>query len=181
MGYFANKLSTLLWSLFYLTLGKLFFSKLGKGCRFEGWVDIPQRGGIIIFGDGVRICKNVELSVPRGGTLLIDDGCSIGRGVLISAQGKIKIGRSTMLAEYVCLHDNNHVFTDTGQDIADQGFESGVIDIGENCWIGAQSVILKGAVIGNGSVVGAQALVNKKHEPKVVLVGIPAKPVSSRG
>ncbi len=180
MGYYANKFRTMFWTMFYLLLGRFFFAKLGKGCRFEGWVDIPQKGGEIIIGKSVRVCRGVELSVPKGGTLDIGDRCSIGRGVLVSAHRKITIGADSMIAEYVCIHDNDHVFADAKKRIADQGFDYGDIIIDSDCWIGAQAVVLKGARVGHGSVIGAKALVNKKYGPNSVLVGIPAKPITIR-
>jgi len=180
MGFYINKLSTVFWTCFYRMLGVFFFTKVGSGCRFQGWVDIPQRGGQIIIGQGVLISKNVEFSVPQGGALIIGDRCSIGRGGLYSAHEQITIGADTMIAEYVCVHDNNHVFMDPDRKISEQGFDCSAIYIGRDCWIGAQSVVLKGSRVDDGSVVGAQTLVNRKHEPRSVLVGVPARAVAER-
>ena len=50
------------------------------------------------------------------------------------------------------------------------------ITIEDNVWIGSKCVILKGAYISKGSIVGACSLVNKKFkEENVLLVGTPAK------
>jgi hypothetical protein len=52
------------------------------------------------------------------------------------------------------------------------------ICFGDNVWIGARVMILKGAVVPNGSVVGAMAMVNKKFDEEHVLIaGVPAKVV----
>ena len=54
------------------------------------------------------------------------------------------------------------------------------IVIGDNVWVGARVMILKGAVVPNGSVVGAMAMVNKKFEEENILIaGVPAKKVRS--
>ena len=47
--------------------------------------------------------------------------------------------------------------------------------IGKQCWIAANSTILKGVTIGDESVVGAMSLVNKDIPAKVLAAGVPAK------
>lgn len=49
------------------------------------------------------------------------------------------------------------------------------IKIGKNCFIGCNSIILKGTVLGDGCVVGAGAVVAGKFENNCVIVGNPAK------
>lgn len=180
-GYLINKLRTLFWSIFYKVLSPLFFSSLGSGCRFEGWVDIPQASGKIIIGDNVRLCRLVEFSVPKGGVLEIGNNASIGRGVLLSAHNSIVIGSYTMLAEYVCMHDNNHVFDDVGALIVDQGFKSTPLIIGSGCWLGAKSILLEGSSLGDGAVLGANSVLTRPVPANSVAVGSPAKVIRLRG
>ena len=49
------------------------------------------------------------------------------------------------------------------------------IKIGKNCFIGCNSIILKGTVLGDGCVVGAGAVVAGKFEDNCVIAGNPAK------
>lgn len=49
------------------------------------------------------------------------------------------------------------------------------IVIGENCFIGCNSIILKGTVLGEGCVVGAGAVVSGKFEVNSVIGGNPAR------
>ena len=49
------------------------------------------------------------------------------------------------------------------------------IVIGKNCFIGCNSIILKGTVLGDGCVVGAGAVVCGKFEDNCVIAGNPAK------
>ena len=52
------------------------------------------------------------------------------------------------------------------------------IIIGNHVWIGCRTLILKGAEIGDGCIVGANNLINKKFNfSQVVLGGNPAKVV----
>jgi acetyltransferase-like isoleucine patch superfamily enzyme len=49
------------------------------------------------------------------------------------------------------------------------------IQIGDDCWIGGQVIILAGVVIGRGCTVGAGSVVTKSVEPFTVVAGNPAK------
>lgn len=53
----------------------------------------------------------------------------------------------------------------------------GNIVIQDDAWIGAGSIILPGVTIGEGSVVGAGAVVTKDVPPYTVVVGVPARPI----
>ena len=61
--------------------------------------------------------------------------------------------------------------------VSQSGFSSSPINIKENCWIAAKATILKGVTIGENSVIGAHALVNKDVETGVTVVGVPARKV----
>lgn len=57
---------------------------------------------------------------------------------------------------------------------------NGIVKIGHGVWIGAQSTIVSGADIGEGSVVGAMSLVNKPIPPYVVAGGVPVRIIKPR-
>jgi acetyltransferase-like isoleucine patch superfamily enzyme len=48
------------------------------------------------------------------------------------------------------------------------------ITIGDNVWVGARSIVLKGVTIGDHSVVGAGTVVRENVPPRVVVAGNPA-------
>ncbi len=54
------------------------------------------------------------------------------------------------------------------------------IKIGNGVWIGSNTTIISGAEIGEGSVIGAMSLVNKKTPPFVVAGGVPVKIIKPR-
>lgn len=84
---------------------------------------------------------------------------------------KTIIGKGTWIAANVGLITCNHDFNDLEKHTAGED-----IVIGENCWIGINSTILKGTVLGNRTIVGANSVVTKSF-PKgnCVLAGNPAK------
>lgn len=180
MGWFIHKLMVGFWSAFYKIFYRLFFYEFGSRVRIEGWIHIPQRGGRIYIADDVRICRNVELSVTSSARLFLQKGSMIGKGTLISAHNSISVGQDTMIAEYVCIHDNNHIFQARDIEISSQGFESSELIIGPDCWIGALCVLTMGAHLEQGVVVGANSLVNKRIDRFNVVVGSPAKIIRER-
>jgi acetyltransferase-like isoleucine patch superfamily enzyme len=56
----------------------------------------------------------------------------------------------------------------------------GDIVVGNDVWIGAQSLILPGVTIGDGAVIGARAVIARDVRPYAVVVGNPAREVRRR-
>jgi acetyltransferase-like isoleucine patch superfamily enzyme len=75
---------------------------------------------------------------------------------------------------------SNHVFSDRHKRIHEQGESRQGIVIEDDVWIGAGARILDGVVIREGTVVGAGAVVTKSTEPYAVVVGVPARKISTR-
>lgn len=85
--------------------------------------------------------------------------------------GKIVIGKGTYIAPNVGLITENHNLYDLNLHDAPED-----IILGENCWIGMNSVILPGVVLGNNTIVGAGAVVTKRFEEgNCVIGGVAAK------
>ena len=78
--------------------------------------------------------------------------------------------------------NNINIWTKDGQliqDQADEVAEEGIV-IGNDVWIAAQCMILKGAKINDGAVIGAQTLVNCEIPKNAIVVGTPAKIIGYR-
>lgn len=52
--------------------------------------------------------------------------------------------------------------------------------IGNDVWIGGNSIILQGVTIGDGAIVAGGAVVTKDVEPFTIVGGVPAKPIRKR-
>lgn len=92
-------------------------------------------------------------------------------GCYFQAIGHIKIGAGTYIAPNVGLITSNHDINDLSQHN-----EVKEIIIGSRCWIGMNSVILPGVILGNHTIVGAGSIVTKSFEQgKCVIAGNPAK------
>lgn len=56
----------------------------------------------------------------------------------------------------------------------------GIVKIGNDVWIGTRALIMSGVEIGDGSVIGMGAVVNKNIPPYAIVVGNPARIVDYR-
>jgi acetyltransferase-like isoleucine patch superfamily enzyme len=85
--------------------------------------------------------------------------------------GVIEVGRGSYIAPNVGLITANHRI-----DRLDDHEKGRDIVIGEMCWIGMNSVILPGVILGPRTIVAAGAVVNASFpDGKVVIGGVPAK------
>ena len=52
--------------------------------------------------------------------------------------------------------------------------------MGNDVWLGYESVILSGVTIGDGAIIGARAVVTKDVPPYTIVGGVPARPIRKR-
>ncbi len=87
--------------------------------------------------------------------------------------GKVKIGDNCMLAPNVAIYTAGHpIFPDTRNSTFEYGKE---VTIGDNVWIGGNSVVCPGVSIGNNVVIGAGSVVVKDIPDNVIAAGNPCK------
>ncbi len=138
------------------------------------------------FGEGAEFrpgayaeaCSKIEIGrnvVIRPGTHLFADPTDGGGGIIIEDGVLIGCG--------VHIYTNNHEFTDPNIPIIDQGYpipniqNSIIIKCGS--WIGANTIILPGVIVGENAVVGAGSVVTKSIPQKVVAAGNPARVIKN--
>jgi len=150
-------------------LGKEEYIDLDTGCYLVNPASI-------FMGRKVSIGKDSKFFAD-GGTIHCLANCAFNSNVHINASlgGKIVIGEDTLIGSGVTMRSSNHIFRNADQKIRLQGHSSADILIGNNCWLGANVVVLKGVTIGYGAVIGAGAVVIKDIPPMAIAVGVPAK------
>jgi len=128
-----------------------------------------------------RTVRHTTFGLEGGSEISIGAGLSAYRDInVVAKNGKnIYIGDECMLAREIMIRNNDgHVILDRKTGELLNAPED--IVIGNNVWIGMRVMILKGAVIPNGSVVGAMSMVNKKFdEENILIAGVPAKKLRS--
>ena len=102
---------------------------------------------------------------------------NIGKNVFINAcckfqdQGGITIGDDVLIGHNVTLATLNH---DQRPEFR-QNIYPKSIKIGNKVWIGSNATILAGVTVGDGAIIGANALVTRDVPKNCIAVGIPAK------
>lgn len=94
----------------------------------------------------------------------------------------VEIGDYVMFGPKCTIQGGNHDMAYEGFMYKNQdlGHMSGIIKIENGAWIGANSTMLSGTEIGEGSIIGAMSLINKKIPPFVVAAGVPVKVIKPR-
>lgn len=151
-------------------------------------VIFKKSGSVLKIGDNCNIKSSflsnlIGLSqrtiiVARTPEAKIEIGNNVGiSGATIYARKGIFIGDNTLIGANAKILDNDFHPIEIEERNADVKEKIGTrpIIIGNNCFIGCNSLILKGTVLGVGCVVGAGAVVSGKFEDNCVIVGNPAR------
>ena len=160
------------------------------------------REQFLYCGKGVRLfplCK-----VIRAKNAMLDDYCQLFDQVFIDAGKSLKIGKFSTLTWQVLIEGGastcigDRVFIGPGTKILTSTYKLngyfaiehlpegcgdisyGDVLISNDAYIGANCTIMPGTIIGEGAVVGANALVKGKLEPWTIYVGTPCKPIGKR-
>jgi acetyltransferase-like isoleucine patch superfamily enzyme len=140
-------------------------------------------GGIAI-GEGAYIMHNAELHVfnfrdlPHA-FITIGARTFVGESAVIRGQGGVTIGEAVLIGPGAQILAINHRYSDPALPIMDQGVSAQGIVIEDGAWIAAGAVILDGVRVGRNAVVGANAVVTREVPPHSVVVGVPARVVST--
>ncbi len=110
--------------------------------------------------------------------LNIGDNVFIGRNVTISCSNRIDIGENTMITGYVFICDSNHGMNPSD----DKRYEAQkmlrkTVSIGRNVFIGEKAMILPGVSIGDNCIIGAGSVVTKSFGNNLMIVGNPARAI----
>jgi len=158
---------------------------IAPGARISPLADIEEstRGSRVVVEDGVMIDAFVKIKFAGGnGDVVIGAGSYINSGCVLYSGNGIRIGANVLIAANCTLAATNHEYRDRTRPVREQGFRpsKGGIVIEDDVWIGANSVILDGAVVRRGCVVGAGSIVRHELPEYSVSTGAPAKTVAWR-
>lgn len=92
-----------------------------------------------------------------------------------------KIGKYTMLAYNVSIIGGDHNYRNPVMPTVFNGRDKAAETIiGDDCWIGANSLIMTGVTIGDGAIVAAGSVVTKDVPAYAIVGGVPAKVIKLR-
>jgi putative colanic acid biosynthesis acetyltransferase WcaF len=121
----------------------------------------------------VRVYPSVDIWLPSN--LVLEENCTLGPIVKVYNQGKIFIGRHSIISQGAHLCASTHDYNNSLHPLV---LDSIVIE--SDVWVCADAFVGPGAHLSAGTVVGARAVISKKTEPWSVYAGNPAKKIKDR-
>lgn len=156
---------------------------LGDGLFAPGRIELQARDrGRVLVGAGVSIEVGARLAAACDAELTVGDHVAIGPYNFLSAfGGSLRIGDWCMMGPFVSFHTVDHGTELGAGPMRLQPGVPGDIVVGEDVWLGAGAVVLKGVTIGDGAVIAAGAVVAADVEPNAIVGGVPARLLKHRG
>lgn len=172
------------------------YSNFKNKATLNGFSYLFRRESSIVISDGSEkkdiilgnnVCIYGKLESQHGGKILFGDNTRLGSNSIVRSVNSVIIGSYTAISDHVIITDNNNHPIDsqfrremklTEQDADMRKWKHSVcspIVIGENVWIGEYSRIQKGVIIGDNSIVAANAVVTKSVPANCIVGGNPAK------
>jgi len=163
-----NKLYRLAWSI----TNSLLFRPTPRWV-LDGWRCALLRAFGAKIGVGCRIDPTSHIWMPSN--LKLGDYVAIGAGADIYCVAPITMGSKVTISQraFICAasHDINEL---------NRPLIYSPITIGDHVWIAAEAMVLPGAQIGDGAVVGARAVLSKNANAWSIYTGNPARHTGDR-
>lgn len=114
--------------------------------------------------------------VEQCGEIYIGDDVYIGGFCNLHAMRELRIGRGSVLSEFVYISDIAHGLDPAAGLIMQQPLETkGAVEIGEYVFIGLGASILPGVTLGEHCVVGTRSVVTRSFPAYSMVAGCPAR------
>lgn len=137
---------------------------------FDRWLRAAKLG----FGEGSSIYDSSYVF----GSVQVGKNTWVGPFTIIDGSGGLNIGDNCSISAGVQIYSHDSVkWAISGGQTA---YEYAPTSIGNNCYIGPNSIIAKGVTIGDNCIVGANSFVNKSFPAGSKLAGSPAKIIAQK-
>ena len=144
------------------------------------FIVLPKRFRLMLLrlfgakiGCGAIVYRSVRIYAPWN--LSIGSGGVIGPCVEIYNKAFVRVGQRAVISQRAFCCTASHDVSSPVMSLVAKP-----IAIGDYAWIASRALILPGVTIGEGSVVGAGAVVSNNVEPWTVVGGNPAKFIKKR-
>jgi len=125
------------------------------------------------LGQRVRCRRSVDIDQPWN--VRFDDLVMVSDGVLIRSECPVHVGSRCVISQYCTL------VTVAGDELhADRPPVRAPIHIAEDCWVATDTLVLPGATLEAGVVVGARGMVSGRIGAWQIATGEPARPRRER-
>lgn len=138
--------------------------------------------------DGIRLGKNCfigrnSILSCKDGSIVLENGVNIGFNCEIYSGSEVVVEADVIIGAYTYLvGGEGYEMKYTGIPMAHQplAHEGTSLRVGRGSWFGAHIVVLNRVKIGEGSVIGAGAVVISDTEPFSINIGVPTKKSGTR-
>lgn len=171
---------------------KLHHAEVGKNVVINGRLRLNGKGDLVV-GDDVRInsCRRfnpiggntfTSLYIKQGACVILKDHAGLSN-VAIYSNEKVEIGRYVKIGGNVSIYDTDFhsVNWENRRLYPDPDVQTEEVVIGDDVFVGAHSIILKGVKIGKRSVVAAGSVVTKSIPQDELWGGVPARFIKKLG
>ena len=179
-GMLRRQYATMLLRLAWLKL------RLGKRLQTDGICFLCPgvhleiaRGATLRMGRWTWVGHASKIRV-HGGEVSIGAKSVLGQECTISAYQHVSIGRECIIADRAMLIDFDHGVVDVERPIRLQGIYKRDVRVGHNVWMGYGACVLRGATVGDNSIVGTTAVVTGEVPANAVVGGVPARVIRMR-
>lgn len=153
---------------------------IGKHCRlFIGFHLRTKFSKVNIkLGEDVHFSTNTTIAITNKGSLKIGSHVKLDINIELRVNdGHLIIGNYCRISANTMIITGNYIITKPAIPVGSQGSTPSTIIIGDNVWIGVNTVILKGVTIGQNTIIGAGSIVTKSIPPNSIYAGNPAKEI----
>jgi maltose O-acetyltransferase len=161
--------------LFFAVQNLLKYVPFGWGIGLRGLCYRPffaRLGSSFVVSDGATIKYPDQIAV--GDHVTINTGC------FIVGRGGLTIGNDVMIGAGAKIVTTSHRHERTDIPMRVQGLETTPILIEDDVWLGFDVVVLPGATIRRGAIVGAGAVVSGEIPKYAIAAGSPARVIRTR-
>jgi acetyltransferase-like isoleucine patch superfamily enzyme len=158
---------------------------VGHRFRME-YLPFIEGQGQIHIGNDVRLSGKSDIGFGNRfadePVLRIGDGTFIGHGCSFSTARSITLGQHCLIAGGVSIYDydgHSYQAEERRLHLPFPAENCAPVVVGDDVWVGAKAVILKGVNIGNGAIVAAGSVVTKDVPAGAVVAGNPARVIKS--
>lgn len=156
------------------------FKFIGENVIFEKGVLVFHPENISI-GNNVYIGHNTILKGYHRNEMHIGDHTWIGQGCFFHSAGGLKIGKAVGIGPKVNILTSEHSRDDLSIPVMFNELVFSEVIIADGADIGIATTILPGVHIGEGTIIGASAVVNIDIPPYNVAAGVPCRIIADRG
>lgn len=130
-----------------------------------------EKARALRFGEGTSVYDSAHVF----GDVSVGNNTWIGPFTILDGTGGLSIGSNCSISAGVQIYTHETVQWAISGGLADYNYAP--THIGDNCYIGPNSIIAKGVTLGEGCVVGSLSFVRDSFPPKTKIAGTPARAV----